>query len=231
MSEVDKAVVMEWAKLNYPNVTGNYVLCELLYLKAMNKNPVVRAMNSPFEVKIKEIRGLIAKTKVAFKGLVAESQIETYDGCPECKRKNCSHGKEAVVLSITKMLIGDDSDMIWVSFFEMKNVIKDGTEVEVIGVVKDWNSEKSVSGFELKVAEKKAVPVVEAKPVVSKGSKEDKINRIVQFVEGSRKVTLQMFKTMVQNEGLDFNEVAKLVVVDVPSNAVYPQMPDGAGNY
>ena len=229
MSEVSDAEIAKFLAEKYPQVKNNIKFGRMLYDKAMNKNAVIRSMGTPFEIQIKEIRGLTAKSKVAFKGIVAEVQKDSYKGCPECRKKICKdHDKTPVDIVITRMLIGDDSDMIWVSAFGLSDDVKDGMEVTVVGSVKEWNGERSVGAFEVKPVAVVASKPVEVKPSVAKGSVEEKTKQIVDFVESSQRVALNVFKSMVDGNGLNYDDVAKLVTVDVKHGVVYPFID---GNY
>ena len=214
MSDVEVKVFME---KEYPKYKDNMTLGRFLYQKSQGKNSVVRALGSPFEVKIKEIKTLPSKSKVVFRGLVAEIQLQTYLGCPECRKRLCDHGKGSKEIIISKLLIGDDTDMIWSSVFEMDGGVTEGCVVEVVGVVREWNKERDVSIYEIRVVDE--AKVLEVKPV--KGSDEDKVARIVKFIDTSLRAKLDMVLLMCENEGVSFDLVKKCVDVNYDVGEVF----------
>jgi hypothetical protein len=219
--------ILKWAEKDATasKYLDNHKLVELLYQKAMNISPVVRVMNNPNEIKLSELKALVPRTKVAFRGLVAEIQKDTYQGCSKCKKKVCQCGVSLVDVVVTRLLIGDETDMVWATGFGLDDTVHEKDVVDVVGAVKEWKNEKSVNIFEIKLAPKQEAPVAVVAPV--KGSKEEKVNRLVSFVESSGSVQLPMFRTMVQGEGLQMSDVDKMVIVDVKSNAVFPMIPEG----
>jgi hypothetical protein len=218
MSDVE---IKQFMEKNHPQFKDNLTLGKLLYQKAMNKNPVVRKMGSPFEVKIKEINTLKAGTKVAIRGLIAEIEQKTYVGCTECRKKVCDHNKGTKDIIVSNLLIGDDTEMIWASVFELNPSITVGQEVEVVGNIKEWNREKSVSAFEVKPVEKTVVPTTTPVAKPEKGSKEDKIRRVVAFVEGSEKASLDMIEAMCEGEGIRISDIESYVNINSLEGYVY----------
>lgn len=225
MSDITDAEVIKFMEQNYPDLKNNLKLAKLMYQRQKLKSPVSGLLNSPFEVKIKEIKTLADKSRVAFTGIVAEIEKKTYEGCPSCKRRVCEHGLAPIEYTVYNILIGDDEDMVACSAFDTLNGVTEGTRVNIVGGVKIYREERSVAIYEMKKAEEKPKPVVQQAQQQTTGN--TKADKIIQFIGESAKAgmpcSLNMVDAMCEGEGISFKDIQGSVIVDTVNRRVLPK--------
>jgi hypothetical protein len=200
MVEVSDDVIVEWARNHpvYRNYISNLDAIRRLYKTlVLGEKKVTSGTRKYVIVKINELTE--EGVGVCVKGLVLETVESTYNGCPECKKKECEHQSEKIKIRNVTILVADDTASAWCRVFNAGDTeFKEGEEITVYGRTKKFREaiEINVDRIEKNINTK------------------EKIDTVLNLLRKSNGVGLTAFKAMCSRFGVSEEEIKSYVIAD-----------------
>jgi len=223
LSEEDRKVI-EFMEKHYPKYKDNLALGRLLYAKHLGK--VARNLTEPeyLKVKVKDLSKDDVGKNVELSGVIGYLEEYVFKVCSVCRHKECrcqNPSNEWVDLMRLRMIIGDETGNIDVLYFvdpKKPHGLEVGKEVVIRGRVKYFYSRGDSDRLEITA---NSVTAVEGETATeSRGDDDpvaeqmwDSIKQIVDFVEKSKKVKVEIVKKMCERHGVNSDVVLRLFTV------------------
>jgi hypothetical protein len=210
-SDEDRKVI-EFMEKHYPQYKDNLALGRLLYAKHLGK--VARAvMTDGFaRVKIRDIGVEMVGRNVEVVGLLGYVEPYVFKVCSECRRKKCvcknpvgeDRYKDLIRL---RMVVGDESGVIDVSFFRWPDEFHDfevGREVVVRGRVRFFYDDERSNRLEIAASD---VSYLEKQ---NSGADDSGLGIVLDFVRKAKKVRRDIVEKMCEKHGVKIDDVLKV---------------------